>query len=179
MKLFYSGVLKMSSLKVHTIQSIATSALLYPLIGNNVIPYGLSVILIDVDHLVEYVRDTRCFHLFGIFPYYGFIENNLDRNYLALSIFHTAEFFALIFGLSFFYPVFRYIFAGIMWHMVMDVIFLVRAGRPFIRAYSIIEYMIRSRSGRYETSAMQLMDQEGVSFAGIPGINEWLKRWKK
>jgi hypothetical protein len=169
----------MSSLKVHTVQSIVTSTLLYPVIGTGVIPFGLSVVFIDVDHLVEYVKDTRCANLLGIFPYYRIIENNLDRNYLALSIFHTIEFFTLIFGLSFIYPVFRYIFAGIMWHMVMDVIFLFKAGRPFIRAYSLIEYIIRSRSGRYETSAMELMRQEGINFSGIPKIDDWLKRWRK
>ena len=64
----------MSSLRFHTVQSVATSAILYPFIGENVVPFGLAVILIDTDHVIEYVRDLKTFKLRGIFFYAKFIE---------------------------------------------------------------------------------------------------------
>ena len=45
--------IKMSSLGVHTVQSIAVGAVLCPFIGENVVPFGLAAIFIDLDHVVE------------------------------------------------------------------------------------------------------------------------------
>ena len=45
----------MSSLRFHTVQSVATSAILYPFIGENVVPFGLAVIFIDLDHIFDYL----------------------------------------------------------------------------------------------------------------------------
>ena len=81
----------MSSLRVHTIQSVATSAVLYPFIGENVVPFGLAVVFIDADHVIEYVRDTKSLDIRGVFPCCKLIESNLDKNFLVLNLFHTLE----------------------------------------------------------------------------------------
>jgi hypothetical protein len=57
-----------SSLRFHTVQSVATSAILYPFIGENVVPFGLAVIFIDLDHIIEYVRDLKTFKPGGVLP---------------------------------------------------------------------------------------------------------------
>ncbi len=168
---------QLSSLKVHTVQSITTSAALYPFIGENVVPFGLAVIFIDLDHLIEYVRDTRCLDVLGVFSYYDIIIKNIDRNYLALSVFHTIEFFVLVFCLSTLFPVLTYVFFGMLWHMALDLFYIIKARKPFIRAYSLIEYFVRSKSGKYVTSVLQILKMDGINTSGISNLSGWMKKW--
>jgi hypothetical protein len=167
-----------ASLKAHIIQSAAASAALYPVIGEDVIPFGLAVVLIDVDHVIEYVRDMKSPNLMGVFPYYAFIDENLDKNYLALCVFHTAEFMAFVFALSLKFPVFSYILAGMLFHLMLDVWGLVRRGHPFMRAYSIFEYMLRKRSTTAVTSVRALIDMEDLHTSGVADADHWLRQWR-
>ena len=167
----------MSSLKVHTLQSVITSAALYPVMGENVLPFGLAVIFIDLDHVVEYVRDTRSFDLRGVFSFSRLIEFNLDRNYLVLSAFHTFEFFALMFMLSFFYPACMYVLAGMAYHMVFDFAHLLRLKNFFCRALFFSEYCYRKKNPHNLISIFQLMEQKNLRIAGISDIEAWREKW--
>jgi hypothetical protein len=176
---FSSGVYrkKMSSIKVHTIQSLAASAALYPVLGDNVVPFGLACVLIDLDHIIEYVRDTRSFAIHGVFPFSRLIETNLDKNFLALSAFHTIEFFSLVYALGLFYPVFMYVLAGMAFHMAADLVHTVRLKRISARAFSVAEYLIRKRNPQVITSIYQLIALKNLNTAGIAGIQGWTARW--
>lgn len=167
----------MSSLKFHTVQSLTASAVLYPVIGENIIPFGLACIFIDLDHVVEYVRDTRSLSLKGVFPFCKLIEINLGKKFLVLSAFHTIEFFALIFTIGLFYPVFMYIFAGMLFHMAADIIYLARLHQICARAYSLVEYIIRKRNPRSITSIHQLIALKNLNTTGIPDIEDWIEIW--
>jgi len=167
----------MSSLKVHTIQSLAASAALYPVIGENAIPFGLACIFIDLDHIIEYVRDTRSFAIQGVFPFSRLVENNLDKNFLVLSAFHTVEFFALVFMLGLLYPVFMYVLAGMAFHMAVDLMYLARLKSIFVRALSLAEYIIRKKNPRAVTSVYQLIGLKTLNTAGIPDIESWIALW--
>ena len=79
----------MSSSRVHVVQSLTASAVLYPAIGGNVIPFGLAVVFIDLDHVIEYIVDTKSLNILGFPTYIGVIRQNMDKNYLGLNIFHT------------------------------------------------------------------------------------------
>ena len=57
----------MSGLTVHIAQGVASMAVLYPVLGDNAIVFGASIILIDTDHIFEYVADTKNFHPKGLF----------------------------------------------------------------------------------------------------------------
>ena len=70
----------MSSMKEHTVQSVVTSAVLYPFIGNNAVAFGLSVIFIDIDHVVDYILQTRSLKVFGVFPYCTILLNAMKKN---------------------------------------------------------------------------------------------------
>ena len=96
----------MSSPKVHVIQSLTASAVLYPVIGKNVIPFGLAVVLIDLDHIIEYVVDIRSLNILGFFTYSSVVRQNMDKNYLGLNIFHTFEFYFFVFMLANIFPFF-------------------------------------------------------------------------
>ncbi len=167
----------MSSLKVHTIQSIAGSAVLFPFIGENVIAFGLACILIDTDHVIEYVRDTKSFQVMGVFPYSKLIETNPDKNFLVLDVFHTVEFLILIFLLGLVYPVFMYVLAGLLFHIALDLVYILRYGNPFCRAYSVIEYLIRKRNPKNITSIYQLIKSEDLATEGIKDIDKWVEKW--
>jgi len=145
--------------------------------GENVIPFGLACIFIDLDHVVEYVRDTKSCNLKGIFPFSKLIEINLDKNFLVLSAFHTIEFFALIFTIGLFYPVFMYVCAGMVLHMAADIIHLGRLHQMFARSFSLTEYIIRKRNPQAITSIYQLIQLKNLNTAGIPDIKGWIEKW--
>ena len=167
----------MSSLKAHTIQSVATSAALYPVMGSTVIPFGLAVIFIDVDHALEYVRQSRSLDLRGVFPQCKLIEQNLDKNYLVLNVFHTVEFFALVLGLGLIHPVFYYVFAGMMYHFALDAVHLIRLKQPSARAFSILEYCIRSRKGGCITAVSELLARTDLDMRGVSNTAYWFHKW--
>jgi len=166
-----------SSLRFHTVQSVVTSAVLYPFIGENVVPFGLAVIFIDIDHVVEYVRDLKTFRPRGIFPYAKFIEKNLDKNFLLLAMFHTIEFLLLTLVLAGMFPVFKFVFAGLVYHMCADILYLKNLGYPFARAHSLIEYIYRSRNKFNIVSVRDLIQREDVC-TDIENYDYWISAWQ-
>jgi len=167
----------MSSLGVHTVQSVVAGAALYPFIGENVVPFGLAAIFIDLDHVIEYIRQTRSLDVRGVFAYSKLVDDNLDKRFLVLSPFHTVEFFGLVVCLATFFPVFYYVLAGCLFHMICDVIHLLRRDNLFVRAYSLLEYGYRGMTGRYVLSAKKLVEKHKPDISGISGIRFWLQKW--
>lgn len=161
--------------KAHIIQGAVSGALLYPFAGENAIFFALSVVLIDIDHAIEYLADTRDFTFKGFFVFYEILLKNLDKNYLGLSIFHTVEFYALGIWLGLSYPVFYYITAGCVFHHLFDIIFLSRFGRPFAKAASITDYLIRRKG--HIVSIKDMLRLDNINLEGIRDVDVWKKRW--
>ena len=168
----------MSSLKVHALQGAAATAALYPVIGNHALTVGLASVFIDLDHVIEYVRDTRSFDVRGVFVYSNLIEENLDKNYLVLSAFHTIEFFILLLCLTPLFPSLVYVIAGMALHMATDLYHsIITLRQPFARAFSVLEYLYRSRSDKYVTSVRELVRKDNLNVSGIRDISGWLRKW--
>ncbi len=167
----------MSSPKVHIVQSLIASAVLYPAIGVNVIPFGIATVLIDVDHVIEYVADTGSLNILGFFPYSRVVRQNMDKNYLGLNIFHTFEFYLFVFILANFFPLFYYVLFGLLFHHMADQVFLFRIRKPFVRAFFVIEYFIRRRKGKYETSIRGILKNKNTNLEGIDDLEKWLLKW--
>ena len=165
----------MSSPKIHLIQSLASSALLYPVIEGNVIPFGLAIVFIDLDHVIEYVADTKNFSPKGFFVFHKILAKNFDKDYLGLSLFHTLECYLLIFLLAHWFPVCYYILFGFLFHHAVDQIFLIRMKQPFRRAFSIIEYYFRRKN--HVTSLNEFLQQGNIDVEGIPDLPRWLVKW--
>jgi hypothetical protein len=161
--------------KAHIVQGIVSSVLLYPLIGENAIPFGLAVILIDLDHFIEYVVDTRDFSLKGISTFYDILLKNKDKNYLGLSLFHTVEFYLLIFLSAKWVTIFYYVLAGLIFHHLFDLIFLARHKIPYAKAFSVIEYFIRRN--RHLVSVKEILRLENANTEGIPDLEKWKLKW--
>lgn len=162
---------------MHSVQSIVTSAALYPFMGEQTIPFGLAVILIDLDHVFEYVRNTRSYDIRGLFPCCKLIENNLDRKFLVFNAFHTIEFFAIIALLSALFPILLFVLMGMIYHIFFDFFHLLRMGRPFARAHSVFEYHVRARKAEYILSVSELLDQDSLNTTMVKKFDYWSAKW--
>jgi len=113
--------------------------------------FSIGSVLIDVDHLLfYYIRKRRC-DISGMFRYFREdVDKHLDSiPYLGVCIFHTAEFFLAIAMLAVFFPILWFLFAGLTFHILLDICDMIRLNIPFIRAYSLTEHLIRRRRPGY------------------------------
>lgn len=132
------------TLKQHAIQASAGSAILAPILGIDVIVFFLSMILIDVDHYFEFAIVCKRFGIRDMFRYYDWLWQNKPAVY-GLSFFHTIEAIALLFVLGFRSHYFWLILFGFSAHIAFDLYHLYKHNCLFNRAFSIVEYMIRSK----------------------------------
>lgn len=142
---------------VHLIQGATGAVILYPFIGEKILIFGMSVVFIDLDHFVEYYRDTLSIDLKGFFEYHDILSNNLD-NYLGLNLFHTIECYIILFFAGLVLPDLRLVLFGFIFHHLFDQIKLTWMKRPFARAFSIIEYFIRRK--HYYTSLKEILKKK-------------------
>lgn len=134
------------TLKQHAIQAFVGSAILVPFLGIDTIVFFLSMILIDVDHYFEFAVVCRRFGIRDMFRYYDWTwQVRHTHTIYGLSIFHTAEMFLLLFVLGFWSYYFWLILFGFSVHLLFDLYYLYVHNCFFNRAFSIIEYIIRSR----------------------------------
>ncbi len=134
----------------HVILGGAAAGALYPALGANAVIFWLASFLVDIDHYLDFLYHNGFtdfsfqrmldYHraLYKLWPTPGFLN---------MEIFHTVEFVAPLYAVS------RYlgsgaleaVFWGILFHLALDMLFLLRAGAFFKRSHSIIEYLIRRR----------------------------------
>ena len=113
--------------------------------------FGCGSILIDVDHLLFYYIRRGRWDVGGMFRFFREdVDQHLDAiPYLGVCVFHTAEFFLTVAAVAAFFPLFRFLLAGLIFHILLDIFDLVRLKIPFIRAYSLVEHLIRRRRPGY------------------------------
>jgi hypothetical protein len=105
-------------------------------------------VLIDADHYWDYLWRSKFSDWSGwrMFRYYRLIDKyGNEKNFYAISLLHTAEVFLLVYILARFwsYNFFITVFWGMVFHLFLDMVNLVYKKKFFIRAYSVIEYLIR------------------------------------
>ena len=118
---------------------------------NEILLFSTGSILIDVDHQIFYMARTGRYDISGMFRYF---REDVDKNlqqipYLGICIFHTIEFLILISVLTVFSQPLHWLLAGLILHLCLDIYDLIRLKVPFIRAYSIVEHLIRRRQKGY------------------------------
>lgn len=112
--------------------------------------FAVGSVLIDVDHYFLYVQRTGRFAVRGMFRWYEDlwkIEKTIP--YVGLCLFHTVDFFLLVAILALAWPLLFFLLAGLLFHFIVDLIYLIRKGIPFIRPYFLIEHLIRRRDPKY------------------------------
>ncbi|MGE4133527.1 MAG: hypothetical protein AB7F86_17965 [Bdellovibrionales bacterium] len=135
----------MSSPQTHIIQSAVSFGALYPVLGWEAAYFAAPIVLIDVDHILEFYIDTGSLDPRGFFKYYNILDRNINGHWLGLNIFHTLEFYALLVTAGFWHHGFLWALGGCLFHHLFDQISLARRGLPFIRVFSFVEYILRRR----------------------------------
>ncbi|GAB6038931.1 hypothetical protein JCM15519_34900 [Fundidesulfovibrio butyratiphilus] len=130
--------------KFHFVQGAAGAAVLMPFLGwQDSVVFGLTVFFIDLDHIIPFVRDCKSLNVRRFFLYHAKAPHT--PNFLALAVFHTVEFQLLLILLGFVWPVFQVMAAACLFHIFFDVVKTFQLGKPFLRAYSLIEYALRRK----------------------------------
>jgi hypothetical protein len=97
----------------------------------------LSAFFIDIDHYIWFIFYKKDFNLKNA---YSFLKDQ-GFHKPTLMIFHTVEFILLIGLLSFLNEFFIYIFIGIIFHSIVDIIYLIYLRELPCREFSIIRYI--------------------------------------
>jgi hypothetical protein len=115
----------------------------------------LSTFLIDFDHYMNAVLKTRRLGLFSAFEYYKILikRGHAERKKGIFKkgdfhIFHTIEFHALVLLAGFVHPVFFYVFAGMAFHSLVDLISLAYDGTLYKREYFFVRWLIREMKNK-------------------------------
>ena len=123
---------------------------------SNVILIFLSSFLIDFDHYVNAVVKTRQFSLKSAFDYHdeeGRRQHKEKKRGIRrrgdFHLFHTLEFHALIGVLGIFWSPFFFIFIGMVFHSLLDIVSLVRDDYMYRREYFLTKW-ISNKVGELE-----------------------------
>ncbi len=125
---------------VHIITGLIFSLILFPFIKFYSIIVFLTIVFIDIDHNLYYIFKYKNFSLKKAYNF--FLQDELKD---VLNIFHTTEFFILIFVLSFFSKIFFYIFIGMIFHIIFDAIDIIYNKKYGRRAISLIGWLNRHK----------------------------------
>lgn len=132
----------------HVLLGAAAASALIPVLGVNSTFFLVSSVLIDSDHYIDYVyrNGFRDFSVKNMFIFHDLLNKNAQKSaLLGLNLMHTIEFLLLVY-IAVALTGWTWLMAllwGMLFHMLVDVIYLWRRGILFRRAYSIIEYLIR------------------------------------
>jgi len=170
----------MPGIKTHCVQAALTGAAIAPFTSfGNTAAVCLTIIFIDVDHIIDYVRQTGSLRIWGVFPSSHITDSNLHRGYYLMHVFHTLEFMLLLGVLGLLLPVCWYMLGATLWHFALDIFMLKKRRLASIRALSILEYFIRARDPKKIVRFQDLLRIEGVA---IPqdswNYPAWIKHWQ-
>ncbi len=140
------------NLREHVILGGVAATALAPLLGvqESAVFWAASVV-IDVDHYWDYVyrNGFRDWSPRRMFEFHQTLFTKIRRpEFLALSLFHTMEWFLLVYLAAVWLDA-TVLFAalwGMLFHFVLDVVRLAGYRAAFKRAFSMVEYIIRRRS---------------------------------
>lgn len=160
------------TLKHHIIYGGIASLCLFPKFGFLSGIFWVASVLIDIDHYIEFLWKNRFtnFRFRKMFDYCNVIVGwNTRPGLLGLSIFHTAEVIGGIYLASIWVNsnIINAIFWGMVFHMTLDILFLLKIGALFCRAFSFIEYVIRKRIMIKSGLSPDAIFQEALILAGV------------
>lgn len=159
--------------KEHLIYGSLASAALYPVMGVNAVFFWGASFAIDIDHYLDFLYHNgfKDFSVKKMLDYHAALEGFWFRpEFLNIEVFHSAEFimpFYLITRLTG-SAAMTALFWGLVFHIVLDMVFLWRLNIFSNRAHSFAEYFLRKRSmekrGLYPSS----LYSEAVRIINMP-----------
>jgi hypothetical protein len=126
----------------------AASAGLAPVLGIHSLVLFAASVLIDFDHYLDYVWRNRLSDLSvrGMFRFNTALDRrSKGRRTVQLSVFHTVECLLIVGAVAVLteWPAVWALLWGFLLHLALDIADLARNRTLFVRAYSLIEYIIR------------------------------------
>jgi hypothetical protein len=134
----------------HIVMGGVASFAFYPFPSVPGIFFWLSSVLIDLDHYLDYIYHNGFtdFRIKNMFRYHDVLRRLWGRpEFLNLSPFHTAEFALTLYIFSLWTDSawLEALFWGLVFHFAIDTAYLYRKKALTVRAYSVIEYVIRKK----------------------------------
>ncbi|HLG24797.1 MAG TPA: hypothetical protein VI564_07755 [Candidatus Nanoarchaeia archaeon] len=133
---------------VHTLASLILAAILYKWAGLLSGIVLISGVLIDGDHFLWHLYNTKNFSLKKCYDY--FIKTSekgrVHENDGILLIFHTIEALIALAVLSFYSKIILVFTIGILLHYALDLIWLYSIPGSFIADHSLIHWIIKTNS---------------------------------
>lgn len=112
---------------------------------NSIVVFFASV-LIDVDHYIYYAIRKNIWNLSKTYREHKTLPKNHKP---MLHIFHTSEFLVLILIFSLFNQIFLFIFIGLLFHSIIDIIDFIAVGKLGCREFFITRYILSKNKSRY------------------------------
>ena len=105
-------------------------------------------ILIDVDHYLHFLYYTRFkdWSPAGMFAFHRWLLESVGReDFLAIEVFHCAEFLLAAAAAALALPALVPALCGMLFHVLVDLVFLGTKGLAHKRAHAFLDYWLRRR----------------------------------
>ncbi len=134
----------------HIVMGGVASVLFYPFPSVTGLVFWITSVAADLDHYLNYLYHNGLtdLSLKKSMRYHEVLRGMWRRpEFLNLSVFHTVEFAAVVYACSSVtgWAWLEALFRGLVFHMVLDIIYLVRLKAFSLRAKSMIEYYVRKK----------------------------------
>jgi len=107
----------------------------------------LSAVLIDFDHYLFCIIRNKDYSLKNAYSHLKKIH--FKKHKPTMMIFHTIEFLIFIAILSFYFDIFIFIFIGMLFHSITDIIFFIYGKILYDREFSLIRYLLTKDKNKY------------------------------
>lgn len=102
----------------------------------------LASVFIDIDHYVWYVQRKKDFSLKRSYLWY---KKQVNPQRPFFHVLHTVEILTLFLVLSYFYGFFLFLFIGILFHSIFDLIEIIYKKELSAREFSLIRYFYKGK----------------------------------
>ncbi len=126
------------------------SVLLFQKFGLNTVFFWIASFMMDIDHYIEFIyrNGFKDLSFLKMFDYYAALNRFwYYPEFIDVEFFHSVEFMTAL-GLFSFWSGSTAVWAvfwGFLFHIAMDMLFLLKHRIFFKRAHSVIEYFIRKK----------------------------------
>jgi hypothetical protein len=165
--------------RYHALSGGIAAAALVPVLGPYSAVFLAASVLVDGDHYLDYLCRNRFqdFSVRNMFIFHNrLFEKGRAENFLGLNIGHTAECLLLVYGAGAVtgWTWLKAALWGMLFHLIVDLIYLLQQKRLKRRALSIIEYVIRWRRMKHRGLRPEL--PYTVTLRAMSGFSEgWMR----
>lgn len=109
-------------------------------------------VLIDGDHYLWYVYRYRKVNFFDAYRHYikNLEKNDFTADIGILLVLHTIEFLIIMLVLSFYDAIFLLFTVGLIFHYILDAVFLYFVAKRVIADYSAVHWILKTKFKKFK-----------------------------